>query len=203
MEVLVLRHGQSVADIEERFEGQADFELTELGRQQARAAAAWIAERCRPDVIYSSPLKRAAETAGTVAERLGLPVEIDDDLKERCSGVLQGMLRKEAMEEYPPPEAGYLPHDTVRGGETLIDLQARATAFWSRLINAHPRDARLAVVSHGQLISALFRCFLDLKGLGGTELVTFDTGIHLWSVSAGQREEVFCNSLVHLTIDGS
>ncbi len=68
MEILLVRYGRSEADSLNVHEGRADFELTEKGRRQVTALAAWLKENERFDVVYASPLKRAAETAETVAK---------------------------------------------------------------------------------------------------------------------------------------
>lgn len=64
MELLIIRHGQSQADLEDRHEGRADFPLTQLGVKQAQLLAEWVQERFPPELILSSPLQRASRTAG-------------------------------------------------------------------------------------------------------------------------------------------
>lgn len=94
IELLIMRHGQSVADIEDRHEGRADFPLTELGRAQASLASAWIAANYPPARIIASPLRRAAETAEIVAAACGgVVVQYEPDLMEMDNGVLAGLLR--------------------------------------------------------------------------------------------------------------
>lgn len=195
---LVLRHGHSVADLEKRFEGRADFPLNDKGLGQARLAADWIAAHCRPDRIISSPLIRARVTAEEVARRVGIPVEEDDGLLERDNGVLAGTLKSEYSATGLAPLDTMLPHETVPGGETLIELRARAETFWSRLLSQSRVGQWILIVSHGQMINMLFQCFLRLPLDETVYLATGDTGIHCWEVWARRRKVVFANSQVHL-----
>ena len=82
MEILVVRHGQSIADLEYRHEGRADFELTELGCRQARNAAKWIKEHYEIDIILSSPLKRTAKTSEFISEETDVDINFEDELME-------------------------------------------------------------------------------------------------------------------------
>lgn len=84
-----LRHGQSLGNLERRFLGHTDLPLTDHGRRQAAAAAAYLAER-GIDRIYSSDLLRARETAEPLAERLGLPVHVMPALREIHAGLWEG-----------------------------------------------------------------------------------------------------------------
>lgn len=103
MEILLVRHGQSVADIEKRHEGRADYELTDLGVRQANALAAWISENYSIDQIISSPLKRAAKTAMLIGKAIGNEPVYEQQLMEWDNGLLAGLLREEATQRYPMP----------------------------------------------------------------------------------------------------
>ncbi len=107
-ELLIVRHGQLVADIEHRREGRADFALTDLGRRQAKEAALRITSHYPPGTILSSPLRRAAEI---IAAELALPVTFDDALMEMNNGVYAGLTFEEAKVRYPRPEAGWKDHE--------------------------------------------------------------------------------------------
>lgn len=198
IEIVVLRHGQSVADIVGRHEGRADFPLTDLGREQAGLAAGWIAEHLPPDVIFASPLKRAAETAQILADRLTLDVCFDDDLMEFDNGLQAGLTFAEADERYPVPEGGYKPHERVPGGESEIAFGARAELAWSGLLSTAEQGQRIAIVAHGGIITRLFRCFLQLPLCTNVRAGTGDTGIHLWRVFDDNRYVVFMNRSGHL-----
>ncbi|HLN61032.1 MAG TPA: histidine phosphatase family protein, partial [Symbiobacteriaceae bacterium] len=77
LRLLLCRHGQSTPDLEPRcIEGSGDFPLTDLGRRQGQALAAWLASRYRIDQIVSSPLMRARETAQLVGAATGAPIRL-------------------------------------------------------------------------------------------------------------------------------
>src|SRR5438105_4009405 len=120
IDLFVMRHGQSVGDIENRFEGRADFPLTDLGRKQARLAATWFSTRYTVDRLLASPLKRAAETASIMSQALGVPVEFHDELMEANTGELGGMLRSEGAKRFAhlfATRAELAPYQSFPGGE--------------------------------------------------------------------------------------
>ena len=95
---IFLRHGESIGNAEGKHQGQADFELTEKGRTQARALAErWQVEKQHFDRIVSSPLMRARETAEVISGMLNTPLEFDPLWMERDNGLLAGLLPDEAM----------------------------------------------------------------------------------------------------------
>lgn len=201
MEVLLVRHGQSLADLEDRHEGRADFPLTELGCKQARAAAKWIKESYEIDIILSSPLKRAAKTAEFISEETGTSIIFDDELMEWNNGLLAGLLRSEAIERFPLPEGGRKPHDEFAETESFINFRARAEMFWSKFIHRYENEEtvkRICIVSHGGMINMLFSSFIDLPVNSNSSISTGDTGIHLWKVSRNERRIIFSNKQEHL-----
>lgn len=197
MELLIIRHGQSQADLEERHDGRADFPLTELGRFQARQAAAWLYRKYPLEYILSSPLRRARETAEIIATPLQLPVHTDQRLIERDVGKLAGMLRSEALEKYPYPPEGRKPHEKFQGGESDIEFRARVESFFCELCHKPPAQ-RIGIVTHASSIHMLGRAFLNLPMDTHFYLATGETGIHFWHLNNRYRQMLFCNSLVHL-----
>jgi broad specificity phosphatase PhoE len=171
--VLLVRHGQSDWNLSGRWQGQADPPLTDLGHAQARAAAQNVGQ---VDVIWSSDLQRAADTAAIIAEELGIgPVVADVDLRERDVGEWRGLTRAEIHQRYP----GYLtPPDTRSDGENQPrppgwesdeSVLARATRALVRLLH-EVRTGNVLVVGHGGVIYAIERA-LDAVGprLGNLE----------------------------------
>lgn len=197
MELLIIRHGQSQADLEERHEGRADFSLTELGKYQARLAAAFLYRKYPLQHVICSPLKRAHETAEIIAAPLQLQVHSDERLMERDNGKLAGMLRSEALEKYPYPTNGRRPHEQFHGGESDIAFRARIESFFSELCSTPPAH-RVGIVAHGGSINMLFRAFLNLPLDVNIYLGTGDTGIHFWHISDKYRQILFNNHLAHL-----
>lgn len=201
MEVLVVRHGQSQADLENRHEGRADFPLTELGIKQAQLAAQWISEHFPPELILCSTLQRAAKTAEIIGESAGCQVLPEAQLMEWNNGLLAGLSREEADRRFPLPPGGKKAHDRFAETESMIDFRARAEMFWSRFRHEYIEPSnykRIALVSHGGMINMLFRCFLELPMGVDISLNSGDTGIHLWEITTERRRVIFTNSREHL-----
>ncbi|MDQ0351341.1 2,3-bisphosphoglycerate-dependent phosphoglycerate mutase [Alkalibacillus filiformis] len=196
MELLIVRHGQSVADIENRHEGRADFPLTDLGKNQAANLAAWIRDHYEIDRIISSPLKRALTTAETVSGHVGVSVEQDSALMEWNNGQLAGELKSEAKEKYPLPKEGRKRHDELYECESMINFRARIETFWSKLMETEAE--RIVIVAHGGTINMLYQSFMNLPMDTNVVLHTGDTGVHLWQVKDNKRIIKFSNSQVHL-----
>ncbi|MEU1385001.1 MULTISPECIES: bifunctional RNase H/acid phosphatase [unclassified Nonomuraea] len=157
--LLLLRHGETPLSIERRFSGLGDAELTANGLAQAAAAAERLSrEPYRPDVIVSSPLKRARQTAEAVARRTGLDVEIDEDLREADFGAWEGHTFTEVQREWPAELAAWLagPDAAPPGGESFATAARRVQAAGERLLERYEGKTVL-VVSHVTPIKMLLR----------------------------------------------
>jgi glucosyl-3-phosphoglycerate phosphatase len=98
--LLVWRHGRTAWNAEHRCQGHTDIDLDEIGVEQAAAAAPSLAAE-RPDLIASSDLRRTTSTAKALAELTGIPLKLDERLRERYFGPWQGLLPAEILERYP------------------------------------------------------------------------------------------------------
>ena len=150
----LLRHGQTNWNIDFRLQGVTDIPLNETGIAQARIAGEVIAKAADDgetwDVILSSPLSRARDTAVMVGESLGIQgISIEELLLERSFGEAEGMSHEDWKSTY---------NDTnhVPGGETLEQLEARAWVLLERILDHH-EGQRVLTVSHGALIRTLLR----------------------------------------------
>lgn len=197
MRLLLIRHGQSEADILNVHEGRADFELTELGRRQAVAVAERIADEYKIDTIYSSTLKRARQTAEYLAETTGLAVNEESDLMEFNNGLLAGLTREEGNEKYP--RVYDLPlHASVYMQESSLEFRFRTERVLSKIVTENSDAATVAIFTHGGTITRLYHAFLGLPVKTDLVWPTGDTGIHEWQLSQGMRCIRFSNSLEHL-----
>jgi probable phosphoglycerate mutase len=184
---LLLRHGQTPLSAERRFAGRGDVPLTDLGRQQAEAAAARLAARGGMDVIVSSPLRRARRTADAVAQATGAAVVTDEDLAETDFGKWEGLTFGEAGAQFPDEMAAWLadPDAVPPGGESFTAVGRRVQGALDRLLAAYPGQT-VVLVSHVTPIktllrhallappAALFRIHLDVASL--CEVDWFDDG---------------------------
>jgi broad specificity phosphatase PhoE len=147
--ILLVRHGQSVWNADGRWQGQADPPLSELGEQQAVAAARGVG---LVDAIYTSDLTRARHTAELVAAQLGTDVVVDSRLRERDAGDWEGRTRTEIDEGWP----GFL--DSGRrpdGYEPDESVLARALAALTSIAATH--DGDVLVVTHGGVVRTVER----------------------------------------------
>ena len=107
---MLWRHGQTVWNAERRFQGQSDIPLDEVGQAQAGRAAGLLAA-LRPDLVVSSDLSRAAQTAAPLSRLTGLEVTLDKDLRERSGGRWEGLTDTEIRTRYPVEHANWTPPD--------------------------------------------------------------------------------------------
>ena len=144
----LLRHGQTEFNVKKLVQGRCDSPLTDLGRQQAGVAAAWLKDHdVVPDKVVSSPLGRAMDTAGLVATELlgqNASVEPCEGIIERCYGTFE-----EGPHDALPTDVWEPGEDLVHfGGEGSQALQERMVASLTKLISAEDTETLLAV-SHG------------------------------------------------------
>lgn len=184
--LVLLRHGQSQWNLENRFTGWEDVPLTEQGRTEARAAGARLsAEKITFDRCYTSNLQRAQETLKLALVELGaseLPITRSEALNERHYGDLQGLDKGETATKYgdeqvliwrrsfdvPPP-----------GGESLKDTAARTLPWFEANVMEEVRDGRnILVAAHGNSLRAIV---MELEKLTPEEIlkVNIGTGIPL------------------------
>lgn len=163
--ILLVRHGQSAWNASGRWQGWADPPLTELGRQQAWAAAAALGT---VDAVVASDLQRAVATAMVFSEVIGVgPVVIEPDLKERGVGEWTGLTRAEIAERWPERFQAFLsgPAGTPSpagpvvppGGEPVEEVLRRVTAGLGRVADLVGPAGEAVAVTHGGVIRALER----------------------------------------------
>jgi broad specificity phosphatase PhoE len=155
-----LRHGESIGNAESRWQGQSDYALTERGRAQARALAErWKSEAAQFDLIISSPLVRAKETAEIIASALGVRIELEPILLERNIGEMEGLTMEEVRKIPQPP---YMtPYDPIGGeGEGDWALFLRAGQALHDLVRRPPGS--YLIVSHGGLLNQLMNAIIGI-----------------------------------------
>ncbi len=152
----LLRHGESEGNSKDVLQGQADYELSAVGIEQAqRLASFWKAGGASFDMIISSPLRRASQTSEIVASYLTASIEYDPLWKERNFGQLQGIPFNEIRQRHPSVDF-FHPYEPVGvNGESRLDLYLRASQALQNILRRPPGS--YLVVSHGGILnSALF-----------------------------------------------
>lgn len=160
-QITLLRHGESIGNAEARWQGQADFPLTDRGREQAFALAErWKKEKVQFDYVISSPLSRARETAEIIASALGLTIEFEPLWLERDNGEFSGLTAHEVRTNFTHPEFT-TPYDPVgMDGEGDWELFLRAGQALHNLLKREP--ARYLIVSHGGLLNQLMHAVVGI-----------------------------------------
>ena len=154
--IVLVRHGETDWNRERRFQGHADVPLNDAGRAQAAELAARL-DGERFSKIYTSPLRRAAETAEIMSARLGVEVEPHPALKEVDVGSWSGLSAPEVEARYPDGYARWLA-DRCAGwedGESYEELASRVVAGLHEIAGRHGGEQVLAVTHGGPIRSAL------------------------------------------------
>jgi broad specificity phosphatase PhoE len=146
---ILLRHGDTRLSPEHRFSGQRDLPLSDSGTRQAEAAACRLAAGAPIDVVVSSSLQRAVDTAAIVAGKLGLTTVTDDDLGETDFGDWDGFTLAEIQQRWPAVAALWRrdPEQAPPGGESFADTAQRVNRACDRLLRDYGGQTVL-VVSH-------------------------------------------------------
>jgi len=158
-ELLLVRHGETDWNRERRFQGHADTPLNDKGREQAHALAAEL-DGEQIDVVYTSDLARARETAEIVAARLGADVVALRELREIDVGDWEGLSWPEIEQRFPDgAQAWHVNGAGWTSGETYEELGARIVPALLQIAERHPAQ-RVLVVGHGGTIRAT-RAFIE------------------------------------------
>ncbi|MBU4240219.1 MAG: alpha-ribazole phosphatase [Actinobacteria bacterium] len=161
--VILVRHGRTAWHAEGRYTGITDIPLDEMGRTQAKSVAVRLHD-VEIDRVYSSPLSRCLELAETVAGDHGIPVEVDERLREINLGRWDGETYKEIFEKDGDLVQQWTRDPSlvnVPGGESLAEVQER-TVDWLKVMLARYPDCTILASSHGGAIRALIAGVIGL-----------------------------------------
>lgn len=164
MHLLLIRHGETDWNNERRIQGNTDTPLNTNGIAQAKQLAMRIAGE-KLDALYASPLARARVTAEIIADKVGVALILDDRLKEKGLGDLEGLTVEEFQAQYPELYQGWISsteHFPLPGEESPAQLRERIVAFLNDLRARHPNGARIGVVTHGGTISMFVSTLIGL-----------------------------------------
>ena len=203
MTLYIVRHGETVANIESRIQGQNDSPLTGLGVAQAQAVADRLASESFT-AVYSSDLGRARATAEIIASRHNLPVQTSDLLREARFGLVQDLTAEEFVERYPeqyrkwredpvanrPPEA-----------ERLESVIRRCAAFLEQVRDKHKDDQRILAAVHGGSVRGLVCAACDLPVACHPKIRSANAGLSI--LELGDRPAIcLLNDTCHLRSSG-
>ncbi|QUH19997.1 alpha-ribazole phosphatase [Alkaliphilus sp. B6464] len=162
MKFILVRHGETMANIGKIYSGWSNYDLTEKGKLQIKILAEEL-KGYKVDAIYASSLGRTMETAKEIARIIGKEVVVNDNLREINFGVFDGKTAKEIEENYPNEWETWLnDYESYRipEGECLQDVLNRAKGF---IDSIKEKDGTCIIVSHGGVIQSIITYLLDLE----------------------------------------
>ena len=172
VEIVLVRHAESIWNAEHRWQGQTDVPLSERGHAEARRLGARLATVAF-DRRISSDLSRTRQTA----EASGGAIEVDPALREMDLGAWGGLLHREVQERHPDQLAALIARSDVKigGGESVPEFERRAEEALARIVAASRPSDRVLLVTHGGVIRALVTSVLGMRerrfiGAGNTSV---------------------------------
>ena len=159
MEIYFVRHGQTIWNVEKRFQGLSDSPLTELGITQAKLLSEKLKD-IKFDKFYSTSLKRANDTANYIKGNRKQEVEIFDGFVEISMGDMEGIKQEDFKKLYPEQVKNFffnqLEYDPSSfGGESFLEVRERVIRGLNKFIELNKNYERVLVVSHGATLKTL------------------------------------------------
>ena len=178
--LILLRHGQSVWNLENRFTGLTDIDLSPLGIIEAKNAGT-ILKKLTIDLIFTSMLKRAIHTTEIVANELGKEIQITKNsaLNERDYGDLQGLNKADTITKYGEEQVQLWRRSFKTkppNGESLEDTYNRVIPYYREKIQPELKTKNILIIAHGNSLRALI---MYLENISPIEIsnITIPTGI--------------------------
>ena len=197
MRLLLIRHAESAGNAARIIQGTSDLPLTPLGERQAELLAARLAAEGRLDAIYSSPLRRAWQTAEAIGSACRLPVQPLEGVREYDFGLGNGMPLHEARQNYAVPDDAGEAHLVFPGEEGRSAFRERVTrAIWA-LEEGHDKQT-VAVIAHGGPVAAFLLAALGLADRRRTPFRVQNASISTLDLREGVATVLGINDRCHL-----
>ena len=198
--VIFIRHGQTEWNVNGRYQGQSDVQLTAAGKEQAAKLAEHFPVK-EIDAVYASDLNRAMVTAEAVASRFGLSVQAEPAFREISFGEWEGLTYEQIVAKWPEAMGNFLQHPDILeipGGETFPAVQKRAVARLEELVAKHEGQT-IAIVAHGAVLRTLLTAALHMPLQYLWSIRQFNTAVNIVRYDAGASPTVeLLNSTAHL-----
>lgn len=162
--LIIVRHGETEYNTQKRYQGQSESPLTERGREQAKSAAKRLCAE-NIDLIYSSPLSRALDTAKIIRGDRDIKIVTDKRLSEIKCGKWEGIQFDELKEMYPCEMDTWLNQPVIHrmpGGETMAEVDARAREFLDEILGKY-EGKTILIVTHVIVVLLLMIHFAGEK----------------------------------------
>ena len=203
MYLYLIRHGQTDANVNKIYQGNANVPLNDKGKEQAKVIA-WRFKSYPIESMYSSNLERALETARAINQYHDLNLNIERDLQEISLGEWQGKTREEVKSEYADFIDERRRNDdiyttAVPGGESYQLLEKRAMAILERIVNETDEE-HVAIVTHGGIIKSIIGHILELPHQKRNAFDIYNTSITVlkYSVEKNRFKIKALNDTAHL-----
>jgi probable phosphoglycerate mutase len=197
--LIVIRHGETVWNLEKRIQGHLDSDLTDRGYAQARSLARAFST-IRIDALYCSDLGRAVKTVAAIESATGLSATHLACLRESNLGVLQGKTREEIEEDFPDEYDLFRlrePDFVLPEGESLVQRHQRAIFCLSKLVMEHDGKV-VCAVTHGGILDSLLRHTLDISLKESRRFSISNCAINTFWITDGIWEMVEWGNVSHL-----
>ncbi len=199
MKLFLVRHCQTDWNLNHRIQGSSDINLNEEGLRQSSALASWF-RQFKIDAVYSSPMRRAVETAERIAKNFNLEVKTLNGLRELNHGVLEGESSLEVWNRHGELLRRWIENPMnikLPGGESIADLKERVSNAIDEILEKHRND-NVVVVGHHftNLIIISIAIGLDLRNIW--RLKQDESAVSLLLHNEFGWRLIYCNSLAHL-----
>ena len=203
MEIYFVRHGQTIWNVEKRFQGLSDSPLTELGITQAKLLGEKL-KNIKFDKFYSTSLKRAYDTANYIKGNREQKVEIFDDFVEISMGDMEGIKQEDFKKLYPEQVKNFffnqLEYDPSSfGGESFLEVRERVIRGLNKFIELNKNYERVLVVSHGATLKTLLH-YISGKDIStlSDEAIPKNTSYTIVKYENGKFEIIDFSNISHL-----
>ena len=203
MEIYFVRHGQTIWNVEKRFQGLSDSPLTELGITQAKLLGEKLKD-IKFDKFYSTSLKRANDTANYIKGNRKQKVEIFDDFVEISMGDMEGIKQEDFKKLYPEQVKNFffnqLEYDPSSfGGESFLEVRERVIRGLNKFIELNKNYERVLVVSHGATLKTLLH-YISGKDIStlSDEAIPKNTSYTIVKYENGKFEIIDFSNTSHL-----
>jgi len=204
MRMTIVRHGETDWNAISRIQGQQDVALNYRGIQQAQAAATHLAGQ-HFDALYSSDLKRAYDSAIPLSKIINLPVQTTPSIREWKLGILEGLLRTEAEQQYPdiyPIYDQQHPDSLIPQGETIRQRHQRACQ-WLEDKSLQHQNQHILVITHGGILDDWYRHVKNIPLETSRDWLLNNAGISQFEKTNGQWKLLIWSEISHLKNIGS
>ena len=201
MRLLLIRHGETDWNNQRRIQGITDTPLNSCGIEQAHKLAARLATESKLETLYTSPLARARVTAEIIGQKCGLAPVLDERLKEKGLGDLEGLTAEEFQERYPDLYQGWTTsqdHFPLPNEESPQQVHDRVQTFLADLYARHPKGMHIGVVSHGGTVGMFVGALIGLKVNQRSPFWFDNASITLVDLSGSRPRVRLLNDTCHL-----